>query len=202
MRLSHTLALCAACLAAASVKAEDYDFKVFCNGNPVGYHHVHVTRGEDETDVDIDADIDVTMAGIELYRYRHHSHEVWRDGKLTELVSETDDDGEAKKVSVRPAEDGMLMVESNKGHREISADTLPTSLWNPAILEQRELLDTESGKTVKVQVAQTSEGHYKMSGDMHLLVDYNSGRWSGLQFHYFGADVEFRPDQPVALGTP
>ncbi len=202
MRIRTMLALSATCLAAASARAEDYNFKVFCNGDPVGYHHVHIARSEDETDVDIVADIDVTVAGIDVYRYRHHSHEVWRDGKLTGLVSETDDDGKAKKVSVRPADDGMLVVESSKGSREIPADTLPTSLWNPDILGQRELLDTESGKTIKIEVAQLSDGRYKMSGDLHLLVDYRSGHWDGLQFHYFGADVEFRPDQPVAMGTP
>ena len=197
MLLRHALILCgAACLAhASSAEAEDYDFRVFCNGNPVGHHHVHVARGEDETDVDTDADIDVSMAGMELYRYHHRSHEVWHDGKLTGLVSETDDDGEARKVSVRPAGDGMLMVDSGGGQRrEIPSDTLPTSLWNPEVLGQRELLDTETGKTVKVQVAQLADGRYQMSGDLHLLVDYRAGRWSGLHFHYFGADVDFRPD--------
>lgn len=203
MRLRHAMTLCGATfLAAASAHAEDYDFKVFCNGDPVGYHHVHVARNDHETDVDIDATIDVTMAGIKFYRYRHHSHEVWRDGKLAGLVSETDDDGEAKRLSVKPAEDGMLMVESNKERREIPADVLPTSLWNPDILGQRQLLDTESGKMVKVQVAEISDGRYQMSGDLHLMVDYRAGRWNGLQFHYFGADVEFRPDQPVVLGSP
>ena len=203
MRLRQILTLCGATyLAAATAHAEDYDFKVFCNGSPVGYHHVHVARSEQETDVDVEANIDVTMAGIDVYRYRHHSHEVWRDGKLSTLVSETDDDGEAKKLSVKPAEDGMLKVESNKGDSEVPADSLPTSLWNPDILERRELLDTESGKMVKVKVAQVSDGRYQMSGDLHLMVDYRAGRWNGLQFHYFGADVEFRPNQPVILGTP
>ena len=190
-----------ACLAVPA-GAEDYAFKVFCNGSPVGYHDVHVRHEEDETDVDIDARIDVTMAGIEVYRYRHRSHEVWRDGKLEALSAETDDDGEAKSVSVHPGQDGMLVVESNQGRREVPPDTLPTSLWNPNVLGKRELLDTESGRTLKVQVAQLADGRYQMSGDLKLLVDYHSGHWDGLHFRYFGSTVDFRPDPQTAMGSP
>jgi hypothetical protein len=196
----RTLAACTAacplalaCLAAPA-RAEDYAFKVFCNGSPVGYHEVHVRHDADETDVDIDAHIDVTFAGIEIYRYRHRSHEIWRDGKLEALRSETNDDGEAMSVSVHPGEDGMLVVESNQGRREVPPDILPTSLWNPEVLGQRQLLDTESGRTLKVRVAQLSDGRYQMSGDLSLQVDYRSGHWDGLHFRYFGSDVDFRPE--------
>ena len=204
----RTLAVCTtacplalSCLPGAA-RAEDYAFKVFCNGSPVGYHRVHVQHDGQETDVDIDADIDVTLAGLEVYRYRHRSHEVWRDGKLEALNSETDDDGDAKSVSVHPAGDGMLLVESKLGTREVPADTLPTSLWNRDVLGKRELLDTESGKTVRVEVAQLADGRYKMSGDLSLLVDYRSGHWDGLHFRYFGSTVDFKPDQQMVLGSP
>lgn len=203
------LAVCtAACpLALASfaspARAEDYAFKVFCNGSPVGYHEVHVRHEDDQTtDVDIDAQIDVTMAGIEVYRYRHRSHEVWRDGKLEALNSVTDDDGDAKKVSVHPGDDGMLVVENDEGRHEVPADTLPTSLWNPDVLGKRELLDTESGRTLKVRTAEMPDGRYQMSGDLKLVVDYRSGHWDGLHFRYGGSNVDFRPDQQTALGTP
>jgi len=204
----RALAVCtAACpLALTSfsgpTRAEDYAFKVFCNGSPVGYHHVHIQHDGGETDVDIDADIDVTLAGLDIYRYRHRSHEVWRDGKLTALRSETDDDGDAQSVSVHPGADGMLVVESNQGRREVPPDTLPTSLWNPEVLGRRELLDTESGRTLKVETAPLADGRYQMSGDLSLLVDYRSGHWDGLHFRYFGSNVDFRPDQSMILGAP
>jgi hypothetical protein len=191
-----------AAFAAAPVRAEDYAFKVFCNGNQVGYHEVHVRHEEDETDVDIDAHIDVTMAGIEVYRYRHRSHEVWRDGKLEALNSETDDDGAAESVAVHAGDNGMLVVETNQGSREVSPDILPTDLWNPDVLGKHELLDTESGRTLKVQVSQLPGGRYKMSGDLSLLVDYRSGHWDGLHFSYFGSTVDFRPDSKTALEIP
>ena len=187
------------CLASVPARAEDYAFQVFCNGSPVGYHHVEVHRGADETTVDTEVAVDVTLAGIELYRYRHKSHEVWREGKLTNLRSVTDDDGDALSLSVHPAEDGMLLVESNEGSREVPADIMPTSYWNPEVLERNELLDTESGKTLKVTVTRQPDGRYDVSGDIDLQVDYRSGRWNGLKFRYIGADVEFRPDQRMVL---
>lgn len=189
-----------ACLAAGPTRAEDYAFKVFCNGNPVGYQHVQVNHGEEETTVDTDVAVDVHMAGFEVYRYRYRSREIWRDGKLAELTSETDDDGDALSLSVRAAEDGMLLVENKEGRREIPADTLPTSYWNPAVLERAELLDTESGKLLKVAVASAGDGRYAVSGDLNVEVDYRYGRWNGAHFHYFGADVDFRPEPRLVIG--
>ena len=189
-----------ACLATAPVRAEDYAFKVFCNGNPVGYQHVQVQHSDEETTVDTDVAVDVHMAGFEVYRYRYRARETWRDGKLAELTSETDDDGEAMSLSVHPAEDGMLLVEGKDGRREIPSDTMPTSYWNPAVLERGELLDTESGKILKVAVAPAGDGRYTVSGDLNIEVDYRYGRWNGAHFHYFGSDVDFRPEQYRTVG--
>jgi hypothetical protein len=189
-----------ACLAAAPARAEDYAFKVFCNGNPVGYQHVQVRHDDDgQTLVDTDVAVDVHMAGFEIYRYRYRARESWRDGRLTELTSETDDDGEALSLSVHPAEDGMLLVESKEGRRKIPADTLPTSYWNPAVLDRRELLDSESGKLLKVAVSSHGDGRYSVSGDLNAEVDYRFGRWAGAHFHYFGAEIDIRPEEPLMV---
>jgi hypothetical protein len=190
-----------ACLATAPACAEDYAFKVFCNGNPVGYQHVQVRHDDGQTQVDTDVAVNVHMAGFEIYRYRYRASETWRDGRLSALTSETDDDGEALSLSVHPADDGMLLVENKEGSRKIPADTLPTSYWNPAVLDRGELLDTESGKLLKVAVSSSGDGHYAVSGDLNAEVDYRFGHWSGAHFHYFGADIDFRPETHSIAGT-
>ena len=191
--------------AASKASAEDYAFKVFCNGNPVGYQHVQVRHGEEETTVDTDVAVDVHMAGFEIYRYRYRSRETWRDGRLAALTSETDDDGEALALSVRQTEEGSLLVElkddGKESQSEVPADTLPASYWNPAVLERGELLDTESGKLLKVAVTSPGGGRYDVSGDLNVEVDYRSGRWDGAHFRYFGADVDFLPESGVIVGT-
>jgi len=201
LRCPSALGVTLACLASVPVRAEEYAFKVLCNGNPVGYQHVQVSRREDETTVDTDVAVDVHIAGFEIYRYRYRGRETWRAGKLAALTSETDDDGEALSLSVRPAEDGMLLVESKEGSREIPADTLPTSYWNPVVLERGELLDTETGKLLKVAVADQGDGRYEVSGDLNAEVDYRFGHWAGAHFRYFGADVDFLPETPRVAGT-
>ena len=199
--LSPAVGVALACLAVTPACAEDYAFKVFCNGNPVGYQHVEVRYSDAATTVETEVAVDVHMAGFELYRYRYHSHETWHDGKLASLTSETDDDGEALSLSVHTAEDGMLLVEGKEGSREIPADTLPTSYWNPAVLERGEWLDSETGKILKVAVEPAGDGRYEVSGDLSFEVDYRDGRWNGAHFRYFGADVDFRPEPRVVVGT-
>jgi hypothetical protein len=176
--------------------ARTYDFDILCNGTPVGRHTVVVEDANGETDVTVDIALDVTLAGLELYRYRHSSHEVWRRGRLTSLHSETNDDGDELQLSVQAAEDGSLRVVARDGSRLVPADIVPSSYWNPELVNRGEILDSESGRTLKIAVTPLLRGRYQLQGDLRLQIEYQQGLWTGLHFSYFGAEIEYQP-RPV-----
>jgi hypothetical protein len=190
------------CGAAMPAHAELYDFQVRCNGNPVGHHTVVVTRHDDQTDVHVDIALAVHVAGLELYRYRHVSQELWRDGKLVSLESSTDDDGEPLTLSVHRDGDGHLVAQNAEGKHVLPDDVVPTSYWNPALLTRSEVLDSQSGKLMKVAITQQPDGSYKMSGDLRIQLNYQQGRWSGLHFSYIGADVDYEKREQLSETKP
>ncbi|MEQ9606028.1 MAG: DUF6134 family protein, partial [Kiloniellaceae bacterium] len=183
-----------------------------CRRVAIGGHHVVFRRAGERLEVDIDIDIAVSLAFIPLYAYRHRNREVWQNGQLLSLESETDDDGERYTVSAR-AEGGVLRVSGSGGDFQAPADTLPTSYWNPRTVEQTRLLDSQHGRLLSVQSRLLGEERlnggesarrYRMSGDLDLDLWYaTTGEWVHIAFTARGTTVNYvRRPTTEAAGAP
>jgi hypothetical protein len=190
------------CLASQPSRGEVYDFQIRCNGDPVGQHIVQVRERDGQTEVSVSIDLSVHIAGLEVYTYHHRSHERWRQGRLMAMESKTNDNGEDLSVDVRRDDLGRLIAATADGTRLLPDDVVPTSYWNPALLERRVLLDSQSGRLLQVSVTPISDGRYLMSGDLQLELDYRHGSWSGLHFTYIGAEVDYQKRQILSDSAP
>jgi hypothetical protein len=123
-------------------------FAVWREGSRIGTHVMRFRRDGDTLTVESRVDVEVRFAFVTLYRYAGRRREVWRDGTLVAFDSETDDDGKAISVRVRPAADGLL-AEGSKGRSAHPPSAVPFTLWNRAIVEGRPLFDAEDGKPLK-----------------------------------------------------
>ena len=180
-------------------------FDVLRENTSIGRHVIEFSRDGGDLLVDIDIALDVEFAFLTLYRYRHSNRERWRDGRLVNLKSETDDDGTPHWVRAVAGGDG-LRVESGEGSFLAPAGTLPTSYWNPRTIEQRQLLDSQHGRLLSVEVRPGGEEdlllpvgektarQYRMAGDLKLDLWYGPrGEWLKLAFEAEGAEIEYRP---------
>lgn len=123
-------------------------FTVVRDGEPIGTHHYRFAGNADRTTVDIRTDIDYRFLFLPLYRFRHTSKEVWTGGKLTDLFSRTDDNGESIKIEAHAKGDG-LFVKGLDGEYQAGPGVVPSSLWNSDIVRAKELLTTIRGKLLK-----------------------------------------------------
>lgn len=155
-------------------------FTVLRDGDEIGTHVLNFGHDGDALTVDVATDIKVTLplVDIAVYRFTHRAHEVWRDGRLSQLTSETDDDGEQHALSVVAEQGGALSVRSDLGAHASAADIVPASLWNHAVPAQETLLNTLTGvemavtvedlgrETITVGGAERQAEHYKLTGDL------------------------------------
>ena len=168
-------------------------FTAFRNGSLFGSHNLTFTNDGPRLIVDIEIAFDYKLAFIPLYRYRHQNREVWQDGRLIALSSETDDNGTAHKVSVT-AERDQLIVDGSDGRLTLPADTPSTSYWNEATIERGEWLDTQRGKLVRSKVTpgkpepltigdkNIEARPYQLDGDITCTLWYRDGVWVKLRF--------------------
>jgi hypothetical protein len=114
---------------------------------------------------------------------------VWRENRLIELRSNSNDNG--KRFAVSCAANGdRLRVEANGASRTVRGDTWLTSYWHapPKNFRNRAipLLDADTGKelnatlhyvgTAQVNVAGRSQSctHYRVSGDVQTNLWYDA----------------------------
>jgi len=153
--------------AEASVSSVPVDgrllFTVVRDGEPIGTHHFLFARNADRTTVLVRTDIDYRFLFLPLYRFRHSSKEVWSGGKLTELSSLTDDNGESIRIEAR-ANGKELLVKGLEGEYRAGPGVVPSSLWNANVVRAKELLSTIRGKLLRTSAEFLGEEELMLNG--------------------------------------
>ncbi len=201
--------------ASAQSAPEDGDpltFAAFRNGSTFGHHHVRFSKDGPRLIIDIEIRFDVKFAFIPFYRYRHRNREVWEDGRLIGLSTETDDNGTPHRVAAKAVDD-RLLVESDGGTLDLPGDTLPTSYWSETIGRRGTWLDTQKGELVRSSVIKEPEEMieaagqmvsatpYQLEGDITCRLWYSDGYWVKLRFEAADGSLIDYALQPSGRGA-
>lgn len=119
--------------------------------SPMGSHRMRFTRDGDRLIMEKSIDLEVSLAFVTAYRYRHRNREVWQDGRLVEIETRTNDDGDDYWLRGTASPDGF-QVDGSGGSYTAPADIIPTSYWNHATTSATQLLDTQRGLIMDVRM--------------------------------------------------
>ena len=188
--LAQTLAVLAVGLLPAAVTAAStsdsmrLDFTVLKDGDAIGHHQIELVRNGDQEKVSIKTDVVVKVVYVPVYRFEHRASEVWQNGHLVSLRSQTNDDGE-KHTLQAVAKDDRLEVTGDGTVSQASDEIIPASLWNRDLVSQTVLLNTLTGKQMAIKVADLGAEavrvhgstvpahHYKVTGELERELWYD-----------------------------
>ena len=172
MKRSLAVVLLATALAAhAADGTRVYAFKAFLDDRPIGGHRFTVVTEGGDRQVTSEADFAVKFIGITAYRYHHHAQEQWSGDCLASLVSSTDDDG--KPAGVRLVKNGDVdEITTGAGKKTESGCLMSYAYWNPAMREQKRLVNPQTGKVDAVTVARVADGHVMVDGKDVAATDW------------------------------
>ena len=195
-------------VAGPAMSMQPYDgrlaFEVLRGDKPIGTHTLTFREVGDETHVEIDVNLVVKIGFLTVFRYDHKNREVWRNGKLVSVTTDTDDNGKPFEVRAANTGDGFH-VKTLKEQSVLPTTVIPTSYWNPSILKNLSWFDTQRGilldvdlipgevESVKLANGQSIEAQrYEVTGDLNITVWYTpEGEWVKLAFPARGADIEY-----------
>lgn len=131
--------------------AEQLRFQVYLDEQPIGEHSFRIADSGDTTRVTSRASFDVDFLFVTAYRYRHTSNEVFRDGCLTAIDAETDDNGKRYAVNGEAMGDAFRI---QTGAEEARADGCVKTFayWDKDFLSNRRLLNPQTGELESVRV--------------------------------------------------
>ena len=180
------------------------DFTVLRKGKPFGSHVLTFDRDADgNQQVTTDVDLQVKFGPITAFKYRLDSVEEWVDGQLVALTGKSNNDGRKGEVSAE-LQDDSLIVDSTKFDGALPLTTIPSSHWNRLQVYQSQMLSTETGEvldidvevigddTVKVGDEAVEATHYRLKSDLTVDLWYdNQSRWVKLAFDVRGQRIEY-----------
>ncbi len=180
------------------------DFTVLRKGKPFGQHTLSFAKDEDgRLTVTTDVDLQVKFGPITAFKYRLDSVEEWVDGHLVALNGKSNNDGRKGKVSASIAGD-QLVVDSTEFDGVLPLTVIPSSHWNILQVYQDQMLSTETGEVLPIDVEMlgndtvTVEGdaiettHYRLKSDITVDLWYdNQSRWVKLAFEVRGQEIEY-----------
>jgi transposase InsO family protein len=139
-------------------------FSVLYKGDRIGRHIVRSTPIVEGIRVNTEVDLTVKRFFVTMFSYRHRSEEVWRDGRLMALKSETTDDGVTFRVDGAAVPRGFRVV-GNEGPFVAAAATLTSNcLWNHAILQQETMIDAQRGGVIGLSVRRLADDDIVIAG--------------------------------------
>lgn len=183
----------------SDILPRDRNFEVFREEVSIGRHEIRFSHQGDELHVKIAIDLEVKLAFITLFRYSHRNHEVWRNGRLISIDTQTDDDGEPHWVRGRTTAEGFA-VESSSGPAMAPPEIIPTSYWRPETVTQEQLLDTQHGRLVEIFSIEREPDfgfssvatRYALRGDLNLDLWYDDERQlAKIAFQARGAKIDY-----------
>ena len=195
-------------LASPAMSKEPYEgklaFDVMRGGKLIGRHIITFREVDDEIYVDIEVSLQVKIGFLTVFRYGHTNREVWRDGRLVSVTTNTDDNGKPFEVSAEKRADGFH-VQTLAEESVLPTTIIPTSYWNSKILKNLRWFDTQRGILLEINLeegdiepvalanGQSIEARrYDVTGDLNQTVWYTpEGEWVKLAFLARGADIEY-----------
>ncbi|NNC78180.1 MAG: DUF2878 domain-containing protein [Woeseiaceae bacterium] len=149
------------------------DFDVYLDDSKIGYHRFDITNNDNGMrQVRSEAKFDVKFLFFNAFRYRHENAELWNDGCLMKIDSETDSNG--KEIVVKGAQnDSGFNVRAGDSSDELPNCVMTFAYWNPDFLKEQRLLNPQTGEYLDVEINQRSEETLSIGGRELTAVPYS-----------------------------
>lgn len=181
------------------------NFDVLRKGKPFGTHAVTFdVLGDGSFTATTDVDLQVKIGPFTAFQYTLDSVETWRGNQLVSLKGKTNDDGKKSFVSAE-LNTNELEISGSAFSGTIATGIIPSSHWNKKQVQSDQMLSTESGEILSMQIVpkgresvliagQTIEAdRYLLDSDIDIDLWYDDlGRWVKLTFEARGQTIEYR----------
>jgi hypothetical protein len=193
MRMAALFALLAGAISlwASAASAGDppkgvYIYTVLRNGDPIGQQRLEFVGDGERLRVLSHTTLDVNFLGMNLYGFEQQVEEVHQGGRIVSLTSEADDDGTAKKVTLKVEGERLKGNYNGDTPRNIDPKLKTSLFWDEPAIGVGQILDllrakvrdvtvTDLGaETLKLPAGKIEAHHLRLVGEMDRELWYDA----------------------------
>lgn len=184
---------------------EEIFFDVYRGDSRFGEHRVRFEQAGEDLRVEVDINLRVNFGPINFFRYEHEAEELWRDGQLLSLQTETLEDGDRVRITAqRDGSDFRVTNSSLQQAVALSGSLPPSSHWQGYEVGQESIFNTVTGEEMPVTISyigrETIEAdgrmieadRYRMTGTLTVDLWYDEdGVWAKCYFEIDGQRISY-----------
>lgn len=144
---------------------KSWHFIAYLDDLEIGHHNFEVKIIDGETTVLTRAEFDVSFMFITIFKYEHSNQEIWNDGCLIKLNSNTFNDGEQLFVNLSN-NNGLTQIETVNNKLSKSGCVRSFAYWDAELIKSKVLLNSQTGELIDVA--------YKFVGAEKILINDES----------------------------
>ena len=143
----------------------EWKFEVLLDDAKIGYHTFQLKTQDDAQVFESMAEFNVKILFFNAYRYTHQNVETWEGNCLSSITSNTNDNGTPYKVNgMRQSE--KFIVETTNTRSTLPECPMSFAYWNPEILDETRLLNSQTGEYVPVSIRKLGEASLEIDSNM------------------------------------
>ncbi|MGB5592044.1 MAG: DUF6134 family protein [Gammaproteobacteria bacterium] len=148
-----------------------WQFRVLLDGNQIGYHNFELTQEEGLVRLHSKASFKVKFLFFDAYSYDHSNEELWDGQCLRQIDAQTRVNG--KILTVYGEQDAGGFVLAKDGAEDVLAGCVMSfAYWKPEFLDQKRLLNSQTGEYVPVAIEPVSEEKLTVRGQSVEAIRY------------------------------
>ncbi|MEM9183555.1 MAG: DUF6134 family protein [Pseudomonadota bacterium] len=174
--------------------AREWNFQVYLNDDPIGYHNFRLDPEDDGYQLLTEAEFKVKVLFVTAYRYEHENVETWRDGCLERIEARTNDNGKRLDVTGQRDNASFDLAATGTSGALDSGCVRTFAYWDLAALQDTQLLNSQTGayqpvdvelvgrESIDVDGEQVAADRYSLESEgLDLDLWYSpEGEWLGL----------------------
>ena len=154
---------------AAAQSGRTWNFRAYLDDAVIGTHRFSLRQSGADAELTSEARFDVKLLFINAYKYVHDANERWRGNCLARFASRTDDNGERSEVNAEQQAERVTVSATTGGAPAPARETVDGCLmtyayWNPEMLKQKRLLNSQTGKVEAVNITALGEDKITVRG--------------------------------------
>ena len=134
-------------------EAQSWNFDVSMDGKPIGTHQFILSETANNQQIlKSEAKFNIKILSISFFKYHHQANETWENNCLKKLEAKTQENSKTTLVKGIQEKTSFKLFSPNT--TEINAECVMTfAYWNPKILQQKKLLNPQSGDYLSANVS-------------------------------------------------
>jgi hypothetical protein len=162
MQFRSALFLCLVCPSLAMAQA--WQFDVSMDGKAIGTHDfVLDEKADGQLALKSEAKFNVKFLSISVFKYQHLANELWQNDCLKKLDAKTQENSKATLVA--GTQEPSVFKLNAPSPLEIGQQCVMTfAYWNPKILQQKKLLNPQTGEYLATQISALGQETIQVKG--------------------------------------